>query len=816
MLNLKITDNKIYYPCGCTFDVVPGSNPVRLIFDPRIENLPLDCSLTWDLMSSGNTKGVFQLESRFGQQYAKKLKPRNMEHLAALAAILRPGCISKDANISIRHYIHKDGRIRWVKMNISELYENFQKTKAPDNILSYDADNHSIIYNKLHNVIYNGKKDVFRVKYRRQYWPSRTNDRTELKCTACHPLLVLGKGWTKLEDMKIGDRFATITKKSNKTAGFKQTCFESYQYKCIFCDWDEGSLDVNHIDGNRRTNNDADNLCFLCPNHHRMYSEQTISRDSILQILPTLRLAYHENICWSIYEGMEFIGEEDVFDLSMDAPHHNFIADNVVVHNCSNAIRDGKSVTDHYIDRKNGLEPVTYFHEALEGILGTTYGEMIYQEQAMKIAQEFAGFTLEQADSLRKAIGKKLAALMAEVKIEFLAGCAKVGILTVEQAEELFGWIEKSQRYSFNKSHAVSYAYNSYLSAYGKAHFPVSYFTSYLFFSKDKQGTFDEIKLLVGNAKLMGINISPPDFRRTNAHFKRLSEQLTRNDVYNPYDDTIYFGFADIKDVGESSIQKISTAIFQVETILGKERKDWTWAEFLVFFSQEIGSRAIIAMIEAGAMDYLKISRKRMIYEYERYSTLTDKEQAWIKQNVKLRPEFQLKDILQQTFDWYNAPQDKKTTDKRPYHTANKLEKAKNEFNLLINPPYSLNDSPEWKVSVEEARLGLALTTSILDSCIDVSEANTTCLAFINKSECKNMFIAAQIDEMKTHMTEAGEEMLFITISDNDASLDAVIFPKDWTEIKTQGVCIKGNTVMVNGMRSNRDSLIIKNMWQLN
>lgn len=112
---------------------------------------------------------------------------------------------------------------------------------------------------------------------------------------------------------------------------------------------------------------------------------------------------------------------------------------------------NGKSVTDRYIDRKNGNEPITYYHPSLEASLKKTFGELIYQEEAMQIARDVAGFSLQDADVLRKAIGKKKPEEMAKVKKMFLEGCEKMAILNNEQAAEIFNGIEKSQRYSFNK-----------------------------------------------------------------------------------------------------------------------------------------------------------------------------------------------------------------------------------------------------------------------------------------------------------------------------------------------------------------------------
>ena len=105
---------------------------------------------------------------------------------------------------------------------------------------------------------------------------------------------------------------------------------------------------------------------------------------------------------------------------------------------CLEAYRDGKNVSNHYIDKKNGLETVDHYHDSLKDILSSTYGEMIYQEQAMQIAQKIAGFNLQDADVLRKAIGKKKADLMAEVKKQFIDGAREAKIVNEEEAEEIF------------------------------------------------------------------------------------------------------------------------------------------------------------------------------------------------------------------------------------------------------------------------------------------------------------------------------------------------------------------------------------------
>ena len=274
---------------------------------------------------------------------------------------------------------------------------------------------------------------------------------------------------------------------------------------------------------------------------------------------------------------------------------------------CLEAIRDGKSVSNHYIDKKNGQESVDYFHPSLESVLRTTYGEMIYQEQAMEITQTIAGFDLKEADMLRKAIGKKKPEEMAKVKSKFLEGTKNKKIVSENQAEEIFSWIEKSQRYSFNKSHAVSYAINGYLSAYAKAHFPRVFFASYLRFAKDKIDPQQEIKELIRNANEMDINIYIPDFRNL-------------NEFFTIKDKNIYFGLTDIKGVGVSVYKKILEITEPLDVF------SLSWLETITKILMKINSTAAKALISSGAFDYFKKNRTLMLFEYELLSNLTQKE----------------------------------------------------------------------------------------------------------------------------------------------------------------------------------------------
>ena len=231
---------------------------------------------------------------------------------------------------------------------------------------------------------------------------------------------------------------------------------------------------------------------------------------------------------------------------------------------CLKAIVDGKSLTQHYVDRKHKKDEITYIHPSLEEVLKPTQGILIFQEQSLKIAQLLAGFNLQKADSLRKAIGKKQAGLMAEVKKSFLEGAESKKIVTKEVAEEIFGIIEKSNRYSFNKSHAISYAICAYWSAYAKAHHKLEFYCSYLRYAREKINPQKEVRELVSDAKLEDISIYPPSLNK-------LSTQFQIND------NNIYFGIRDLKSVGTSHATKLLSVLESLPELSKKSVDELSW-----------------------------------------------------------------------------------------------------------------------------------------------------------------------------------------------------------------------------------------------
>jgi len=445
---------------------------------------------------------------------------------------------------------------------------------------------------------------------------------------------------------------------------------------------------------------------------------------------------------------------------------------------CLEAIRDGKSVTNHYIDKKNGLESINYFHEALETSLSTTYGEMIYQEQAMSIAKDLAGFDLQEADSLRKAIGKKKPEEMAKVKQKFLDGTKKLNIVNQKEAEEIFGWIEKSQRYSFNKSHGISYAMNAYLSAYAKAHFPEAFFVSYLKFAKDKIDPQQEIKELIKNATEMDINICLPDLRLQNSNFG----------IFN---NKIYFGLTDIKGVGDSVFAKLSDICKNIDLY------KISWTELLIKILLNINSTAAKALISSGAIDYLNKNRTEMLFDLEIISSLTKKELEYIA--PILSNTITLKDIMSYLINY------SKVNTKRKQAIQSLLQTIK-------NPPYSLIDKIEWLADTESSLLGTAISCSKLDT-YDIEMTNTDCKTFKTTNSISNIIMAGEITNINIIKTKkgklSGQEMSFVSIEDQTGSLDSVIFfPEIYAKYKHH--LFENNILIFVGNKSKtKDGLIV-------
>jgi len=459
---------------------------------------------------------------------------------------------------------------------------------------------------------------------------------------------------------------------------------------------------------------------------------------------------------------------------------------------CLKAYVDGKSMTQHFIDRKHGREEVTYLHEALEEILSPTYGVLVYQEQSMRIAQKIAGFDLQEADELRKAIGKKKADLMAKVKKKFIAGSKKTKIVTKEEAEQIFGWIQASSRYAFNKSHSISYAICSYWSAYQKAHNPEEFFLSYLYYADEKQDPQREIYELISEAKLFDIGVRTPSL--VNYSYK-----------FNIKNNKIYFGLKDIKSLSGKTGDRVGQSILSVEEKLKKSMKKFSWIEILLFFATEINSTAFKALASIGFFRDFdgSITRNKALYDYEILRMLTKTELKWMTSNYENKHWNNLEEAL---IDLYPLKKEGGGTS-----TMDRKQIVQNEISLLQNPPYSLNDDLGWIVDQETKFLGCPVTLSKVEIS-DTSAANTTCKEIINGKHGNDLCVVANIQRVSDYkITKGGSQgqtMSFLTIEDDTCVLDSVIvFPK--TKNKYKYILYEGNNLILCGSVAKNDTSFI-------
>ncbi len=458
---------------------------------------------------------------------------------------------------------------------------------------------------------------------------------------------------------------------------------------------------------------------------------------------------------------------------------------------CSESKLNNITLTDHYLNRKAGRSEVEYYHESLKDILKTTYGILVYQEQAMRIAQELAGFNLMEADELRKAAGKKKADLMAKIKVKFLEGCRKVGKVNEEQAQQIWDWIESSQRYSFNKSHAIGYAYLAYLTAYMKQHFPLEFFTSWLGHAGEKQGKKqEEIQDLISNAKKMNFEVNRPRFDLLNRHFRIEDNQ-------------IYFGFTEVSGVGDSVYDKLCKTVAEVEQQIGP-KETWTYMDLMMRLFPKINSKAIKALISVGTFDKISSKRTLMNYEFDKISELTDKVFEWCIENY--RNYSGVTEMLKGCINNFKFRQPATKT------------KLLGIIHSLEHPPYQQNDTAEVLAGEEKRLLGVALTCSTVDGC-DISMANTNCKEFLN-GRGGYCLLPIHIDTVKEvtikNGDNRGKKMAFLSGGDNTCSLEGIVVFNDvWT--KTKSILTPGNSVMLGGIPSDKDksSLVVQKVWQL-
>ncbi|NLD37595.1 MAG: DNA polymerase III subunit alpha [Desulfatiglans sp.] len=374
-----------------------------------------------------------------------------------------------------------------------------------------------------------------------------------------------------------------------------------------------------------------------------------------------------------------------------------------------------------YIDGKHGKRKPNYLHPKLQPILGKTHGVAVYQEQVMQIARDLAGFSMGEADVLRKAMGKKKAELLAEQKEKFVKGCVQNNI-DAPLAEKIFAFIEPFAGYGFNRSHAACYALIGYQTAYLKAHYPVQFMAALL---TNDMGSPDKTIKNIAECREMGIRILPPDVHESRADFTVVNN-------------AIRFGLAAVKNVGMKA----------VESIIEARDKEGRFTDIFDFSKRVDGSkvnkRVLEGLIQCGAMDFTGVFRSRLFAAVD--------------------------DVIRMSGINHNPNQ----------LTIFGAMKGDNKGMAALFEFPELNEwNDKEKLKREKESLGFYITGHPLNEYQKTAEryATTTIAGLLKSEDRSQVKVAGVIADIKLKRTKKGDRMAVISLEDQTDSVEVVFFP---------------------------------------
>jgi len=403
-----------------------------------------------------------------------------------------------------------------------------------------------------------------------------------------------------------------------------------------------------------------------------------------------------------------------------------------------------------FIDRKHGRKEISYAHPTMENALKNTYGIIVYQEQVMQISKDMCGFSGGQADTLRKAMGKKIAELMKKMRKEFVDG-AVANKVDAKVASGVFDTMESFAAYAFNKSHAACYAMISYWTAYLKAYYPSAFMAALM---TSDHGNIDRITIEVSEAQSMGIEVLGPDVNESFSEF-----------AVNKEKNQIRFGMAAIKNVGTGIIEAILSAREEGGKFISIE-------DFLTRVNaSEINKKVIESLVKCGAFDNLA-DRSLLFYNIERLLAFAQKVQ--------------------------------KGTADGQMGLFGEEEAAATAFNLQLTEP----DEPltsEEKLAFEKELLGIYFSEHPLDAHLE--KLKTLDLHEIGVLEPhmagKEIRIGGVITSVQKILTRKNEPMAFAYFEDKTGTIELIIFP---AVFQTFSHLVKeGSLLFIKGKINNKD-----------
>lgn len=379
-----------------------------------------------------------------------------------------------------------------------------------------------------------------------------------------------------------------------------------------------------------------------------------------------------------------------------------------------------------YIDGKHGKKKVEYLHESLENVLKETYGIAIYQEQILEIARLFAGFTLGEADLLRRAIGKKIAAELAAQREKFIQGALKVGhtqALAIKIFDEV---IEPFAGYGFNKSHAACYALIAYQTAYLKAHYPAEFMAALL--TADADNT-DRVVIEIEECRAMGIEVLPPNVNESRAHFTVVDDKNIR------------FGLTAIKGIGEGPVREL----IRVRELEGPFTSLENFARRVP--AKLLNKKTLESLALSGSMDALG-ERAQMAASYDEISSYAKYAQQSVSEGQA---------DLFGSLDSQEAPP-LKLKDKAPFSSMERLRLEKDYLGIYVSghPLQGLRRYLQGKGKLID-QLGPSLIK-------------------------KNVGVTGLVSSLKRVMTKAGKYMSYGELEDPSGKVEFVLFPRGYDQ----------------------------------
>lgn len=386
---------------------------------------------------------------------------------------------------------------------------------------------------------------------------------------------------------------------------------------------------------------------------------------------------------------------------------------------------------DSFIKRKHGQEKITYLHPGMENSLKNTYGILVYQEQFMQISKEWCGFTGGQADTLRKAVGKKKIDVMRKVKVDFIEGAVKVGGATEEQASTFWDQLEEFANYCFNKSHAACYGLIAYWTAYLKAHYPDAFMAALMTSDADD---IDRLAIEISESQHMGIKVLAPDVNESYVEFAVV-----------PGKNQIRFGMAAVKGVGVGAVEEVLRA-----------REEGKFANIEDFAKRvsisKFNKKAWESLIKSGGFDSMG-DRSDLLFNLENIQGFASK-----LQKEALSGQTDLFGLLGETSE-------------------------------SVLPTIKLQSAParhteKERLMWERELMGLYISAHPLDEYVDYFAEQTIPLGILTKANDSNkVIVGGLINSIRIIVTKSGSKMAFVAMEDKTGETEVIVFPSVYQQI---------------------------------